>query len=215
MSDSFRYDPPREPWLNILYKDRDIMVVDKPSGLLSVPGRIHSDSILERVRASCNAYAVHRLDMDTSGLLLIALRRKAERNLQEQFRKRMVKKRYVALVVGSMSLDSGEIRAPLSRCSGTPPRSIVDFENGREAMTGYKVLQRLESRTRVMLFPKTGRSHQLRVHLCSLGHPIVGDRFYGQHGLVQKERLMLHAAYLSFLHPYHQKRQEFSIPAPF
>ena len=208
MSQSFVYNPPKEPWLNILYKDRDFLVVDKPSGLLSVPGRIHKDSILSRVLdREERAYAVHRLDMDTSGLLVVALRRKAEKALMEEFRLRRVQKEYVAIVSGEMSQSKGLISAPLSRGSGSPPRSVVDWENGKEAHTEYQVVGGTDSKTRVHLFPKTGRSHQLRVHLLHLGHPILGDRFYFPES--QEKRLMLHARRLTFAHPYHGKKMHF------
>ena len=214
MSDSFVYSPPKEPWLNILYQDRDLLVVDKPSGLLSVPGRIHNDSVLSRVLAQEErAYAVHRLDMDTSGLLLIALRRKAEKALMEEFRLRRVYKEYVAIVSGEMQQNKGVISAPLSRCSGNPPRSVVDWENGKAAETEYEVIRSSTVRTSVRLFPKTGRSHQLRVHLLHLGHPIIGDRFYFPE--CKEERLMLHAQRLIFDHPYHGRKMDFASPIPF
>ena len=214
MSDSFVYNPPKKPWLNILYQDRDLLVVDKPSGLLSVPGRIHRDSVLSRVLAQEErAYAVHRLDMDTSGLLLIALRRKAEKALMEEFRLRRVHKEYVAIVSGEIQQIKGDISAPLSRCSGSPPRSIVDWENGKAAQTEYEVILSSTARTSVRLFPKTGRSHQLRVHLLHLGHPIIGDRFYFPES--KEERLMLHAQRLIFDHPYHGRKMDFVSPIPF
>ncbi|MAA79639.1 MAG: RNA pseudouridine synthase [Deltaproteobacteria bacterium] len=208
MSDSFIYNPPKEPWLSILYQDKDFLVVDKPSGLLSVPGRIHKDSVLSRVlEIEERAYAVHRLDMDTSGLLVIALRRKAEKALMEEFRLRRVQKEYVAIVSGTLSQIRGVISAPLSRCLGSPPRSEIDWENGKAAYTEYKVLHQSDTKAYVQLFPKTGRSHQLRVHLLHLGHPILGDRFYFPES--QEKRLMLHAKRLIFAHPYHGKRMEF------
>ena len=208
MFDSFVYNPPKEPRLSILYQDRDFLVVDKPSGLLSVPGRVHKDSILSRIlEREERAYAVHRLDMDTSGLMVVALRRKAEKALMEEFRLRRVQKEYVALVGGVLSQSRGSISVPLSRCSGTPPRSVVDWENGKEAHTEYHVLRQSDTRSCVQLFPKTGRSHQLRVHLLHLGHPILGDRFYFPES--QEKRLMLHAKRLIFAHPYHGKKMDF------
>lgn len=213
MSDSFVYNPPKSP-LNIIYQDRDFLIVDKPSGLLSVPGRIHKDSVLSRIlEQEEKAYAVHRLDMDTSGLLVIALRRKAEKALMEEFRLRRVQKEYAALVSGHLSQSSGEIVAPLSRCLGTPPRSMVDWENGKDAKTIYRVIGKESSNTRVRLFPQTGRSHQLRIHLLYLGHPILGDRFYFPESL--ETRLMLHAKKLVFAHPYHKKNMTFVSKVPF
>jgi tRNA pseudouridine32 synthase/23S rRNA pseudouridine746 synthase len=188
--------------------------VDKPSGLLSVPGKEHRDSVLARVLAQeKQAYAVHRLDMDTSGLMLIALRRKAERALMEEFRVRRVYKQYIALVEGHMQKESGEIDVPLSRCVGSPPRSVVDWEHGKSAKTTYKVLGYEGTYTRVLLVPMTGRSHQLRVHLLHIGYPIVGDRFY--HPTWCGKRLMLHAQQLRFAHPYHKRECDFTWDVPF
>ncbi len=215
MSDDFAYTPPTEPWLTVVHEDRDMVVIDKPSGLLSVPGRVHADSALSRVAGDeRRAYAVHRLDMDTSGLLVIALRRKAERALQQQFRERSVDKRYTAVVCGVVPDDAGEIDLPLSRLSTHPPRSVVDCAAGRPARTMYRVLTRQSDRTVLLLTPKTGRSHQLRVHLAHLGHPIVGDRFYGglQH---PNQRLHLHAQRLSVDHPFDGRRMHFESPVPF
>lgn len=214
MSDNFVYKPPTDPWLDIVYRDRDVLIVNKPSGLLSVPGRQHRDSVLVRVLEQEEyAYAVHRLDMDTSGLLVIALRRKAERALMEEFRLRRVHKEYTALVDGVFGEESGVISAPLSRCSGLPPRSIVDWEHGKDARTEYQVLNTLEDCTRLRLFPKTGRSHQLRVHMLHVGHPILGDRFYFPERAEQ--RLMLHAECIKFVHPYHKSRVRFYSESPF
>ena len=198
---AFQYSPPTGP-LRIVHEDRDMAVVDKPSGLLSVPGRVHADSVLSRLQERYpHVYAVHRLDMDTSGLLVVALRRKAERELQRQFRERLVGKAYLAVVRGVVAEGEGEIHLPLSRVPGQPPRSVVDHAAGRSALTRYRVLERLGERTRLALMPRTGRSHQLRVHLYAIGHPIVGDRFYGP-PTAPGQRLMLHAHTLSFLHPY-------------
>ncbi len=192
-----------------------MLILNKASGLLSVPGRYHSDSALERARAAqSQAYAVHRLDMDTSGLLIIALRRKAEKELQRQFRERLVQKRYIAVVDGQVGTQAGEISLPLIRCQGSPPRSRVDHEQGRSAQTEYRVLESGETHTRLALFPKTGRSHQLRIHLAAIGHPIVGDRFYGPDPQPQS-RLLLHAEFLSFAHPFSGAPCSFQIPPPF
>ena len=216
MKSSFVYNPPTEPWLSILYKDKDMLIVDKPSGLLSIPGKEHHDSVLTRVlHTEPHAYAVHRLDMDTSGLLIIALRKKAEKALMEAFRLRKVHKRYVALVDGILSTQEGEITAPLSRREGHPPRSFVDQQNGKEARTRYAVLNHEGECTRLELFPYTGRSHQLRVHLLHIGHPIVGDRFYNHTENEQEKRLMLHAQQVSFPHPYHGRDCFFESSVPF
>ena len=190
-------------------------MLDKPSGLLSVPGRYYSDSALKRAQMKfTNAYAVHRLDMDTSGLLLIALRRKSEKELHRQFRERSVEKRYIAIVQGRPPKDEGIIDVPLARQRGNPPRSHVDHSAGKPAVTHYKVLCSTPVGTKLALFPKTGRSHQLRVHLASIGLPIVGDRFYGPDP-TPASRLLLHAEFLSITHPYHNTPRSFQSPAPF
>ena len=201
----FVYQPPTEPWLDIVHRDRDIIVVNKPSGLLSVPGRLHCDSILSRLHAQEErCYAVHRIDMDTSGLQIEALRRAAERNLHQQFRERKVIKIYVALVEGRVAEREGHIDVPLRRQGGEPPRSMVDPISGKPAQTIFRVLHHFETQTLVLLKPQTGRSHQLRVHMRHLGHPIVGDRIY--HPSPQAgARLMLHAHQLQFEHPYSQE----------
>jgi len=201
MDTAFVYDPPTGP-LDIVHADRDMVVVNKPPGLLSVPGRFEPDCSLSRVQEKYGiAYAVHRLDMDTSGLLIIALRRKAEAALHLQFRERRVSKSYLAIVHGELETDQGLIDLPLLRQGGRPPLSIVDHDQGKPARTRYEVLSREGGRTRLRLHPETGRSHQLRVHLLSLGHPIVGDPFYGPED-TDEPRMLLHAATLGFGHPH-------------
>ena len=202
MDQDFIYSPPTDPWLTIVHRDRDLLVVDKQSGLLSIPGRIHPDSALSRVLGEVpRAYDVHRLDMDTSGLLMFALRRSAERELKRQFRDRQVHKTYKAVVWGRMDQPRGEIDLPLSRVSGPLPRSVVVRVSGRSGLSVFEVIDHADDRTVLRLRPKTGRSHQLRVHLAAVGHPIIGDRFYGtEHP--QSARLLLHAEQLQCLHPY-------------
>jgi len=146
---------------------------------------------------------VHRLDLDTSGLLLIATRRKAERALKAAFRERAVQKRYIARVAGHVREEDGVIELPLRREPGRP-RSVVDRERGRAARTRFRVCSRDDGSTLLELVPETGRSHQLRVHLASLGHPILGDRFYASPDVVAAApRLLLHAVELVFPHPFH------------
>lgn len=202
--DDWVYRPPDGPLL-VLHHDRDLVVIDKPSGLLSVPGRdpAHHDSALRRLQARFGAvYAVHRLDLDTSGVLAFATRRKAERALQQQFRDRGVRKRYDAWVWGEMADEQGEITLPLSRVAGAP-RSVVDHQAGRRAHTRWRVTARAPGATRLALTPETGRSHQLRVHLAASGHPILGDRFYAPpEAKGAAPRLQLHAEWLAFRHPY-------------
>ena len=211
------YSPPQGD-LPVVHHDRDLFVVDKPSGLLSVPGRdpAHHDSALERAekQSGQRLFAVHRLDMDTSGLLVFATRRKAERELFRQFRERLVTKRYLAWVAGNVAENEGVIDHPLSREQGRP-RSHVDA-NGRAARTRYVRLKRRDGASCLALHPETGRSHQLRVHCLALGHPILGDRFYAPSEVVAASpRLLLHAERLSLLHPWSGEPLALSSPCPF
>ncbi|MDM1544370.1 bifunctional tRNA pseudouridine(32) synthase/23S rRNA pseudouridine(746) synthase RluA [Ignatzschineria indica] len=217
----FYYNPPIEPWLSILYQDEEIMVVDKPAELLSVPGKgaeLH-DSIITRVHWEFpEAETVHRLDMSTSGILVIALTKVAERELKRQFRERETYKRYIADVFGIMEEDGGMIDLPLICDWERRPKQMVCFERGKEARTAYRVLFRnyQENFTRVSLNPLTGRSHQLRVHLLSLGHVILGDRFYAQgEALQQRSRLALHACELKLIHPTTKEALHFKVAPPF
>lgn len=213
------YSPPTSPWLDLIHVDRDIVVLNKPSGLLSVPGRDPStaDSALSRVlERHPTALIVHRLDMDTSGLLVLALRKKAEAALRDQFQRRTVAKEYIARVWGHLADDEGVIDLPL-RIEEGQPRSVVDLERGKPARTLYRVLSRdPDGTSRLSLIPVTGRSHQLRVHLLSLGHPILGDRFYAPEAALRAaDRLCLHAAAISIDHPYRGERSRFEAPAAF
>ena len=202
------YAPPPGP-LVLVYADRDLVVIDKPSGLLSVPGRGEDlqDSAWRRVQVDFpTALAGHRLDMDTSGLLIFALRRKAEAALRAQFQQHRVYKRYLARVWGRVEAEEGWVEQPLSHDPLRPPLSRLD-PLGRPARTCFQVLSRAAASTRVALLPETGRSHQLRLHMQSLGHPILGDRFYASgEALAAAPRLMLHAAALAFDHPYDGRR---------
>src|SRR5690554_5283034 len=179
----FQYQPPQTSWLSVLYQDNDILVLNKQAGLLTVPGKApeHYDSVIWRVqRALPTARIVHRLDMATSGLLLMALHKPAQGHLGKQFEQRLVDKRYEAVVYGHLANDRGEINLPL-RCDWpNRPKQMVDHETGKAAQTFYQVLERGSTWSRVALTPITGRSHQLRVHMLALGHPIQGDRLYGQ-----------------------------------
>lgn len=201
------YDPPTEPWLYILYQDEHIMVVNKPSGLLSVPGRApeHHDSIMARIQQQFpQAESVHRLDMATSGVMVVALNKQAERELKRQFREREPKKSYIARVWGHLEKDDGMIDLPLICDWPNRPKQKVCFETGKSAQTEYQVLSRdPDNSTRVLLTPITGRSHQLRVHMLSLGHPILGDRFYAHdEARAMADRLQLHAQELLITHPF-------------
>lgn len=213
------YAPPQEPYLDVLFADDQVLVVDKPAGLLSVPGKAeeHWDCLEYRVRQRFeDARIVHRLDMDTSGLMVLALTPDSHRNLGRQFEKRKTRKVYIARVWGTVEGEEGEIDLPL-RCDWpSRPKQMVCFEHGRAAQTGWQVIRRDERSTLVQLTPHTGRSHQLRVHMLSLGHAIVGDRFYAQgEALAASARLALHAAELSFIHPKTGEWMDFSSPCPF
>jgi tRNA pseudouridine32 synthase/23S rRNA pseudouridine746 synthase len=198
----------------ILHEDETLVVVDKPAGLLSVPGRTEPDCLEARLRAVWpEILTVHRLDMATSGVMVFARSKAALAHLGKQFERRMTKKRYVAEVEGLPSDDHGEIDAPL-RCDWpNRPLQMICREHGREAQTTWQVTRRGEGRARLDLTPLTGRSHQLRVHLASIGHPILGDEWYGRAG--SAPRLMLHAEELSFRHPKGGGWFTFRSPAPF
>lgn len=215
MTNAFVYSPPQLP-LAILYQDKDLLVVNKPSGILTNPGRgiALADSLLSRVQhAYPGALLVHRLDLSTSGVVVFALRRKAERELKRQFAERVVKKRYLAVVAGLLTNQEGNITLPLRADPLNPPTQQV-HPDGKAAETAYRVLQHCADavldRTLVELKPVTGRSHQLRVHMAALGHPILGDTFYAPAPIQQAApRLLLHAAELTLLQPYSQQSLTF------
>ncbi len=212
------YTPPLDPWLVVLHVDRDLVVIDKPAGLLSVPGRGPGleDSAATRVaRDYPGSFAAHRLDLDTSGVLVFALRRKAEAELHRQFRERQVDKTYVARVAGHPAEEAGTIDLPLLQEEGLP-RSRVDAA-GRAARTDWTVISRDPDGSALLeLHPRTGRPHQLRVHLLAIGHPIVGDRFYAPPEIVARSpRLLLHAASITLSHPYSRERLTIAAPVPF
>lgn len=200
------YAPPAGP-LKIVHQDEALIVLDKPSGLLSVPGRgpAHADSLASRVQAEFpDARVVHRLDMATSGLIVLARGAAMERALSIAFQQRQVKKLYVAVVAGQIAQDSGEIDLPLITDWPNRPRQKVDFELGKPSLTGFEVLARdaTGNTSRVALTPHTGRSHQLRVHLLAIGHPILGDDLYGDAASqTAAPRLLLHATRLAVPHP--------------
>ncbi|RYV03415.1 bifunctional tRNA pseudouridine(32) synthase/23S rRNA pseudouridine(746) synthase RluA [Shewanella sp. OPT22] len=215
----FVYNPPTVPWLDILYQDKDIIVVNKPSGLLSVPGRDpkHSDSIWTRVKMlHPNAQIVHRLDMATSGIMVVALRKKAESELKRQFRDRETQKIYYARVVGHIKQQSGEVNLPLICDWPNRPKQKVDHQVGKPSLTYFDVISYDPHSTLVKLTPITGRSHQLRVHMMAIGHPILGDGFYADTvGKRLRPRLNLHAQSLSIKQPYSQEELVFSTRIPF
>lgn len=190
----------------VLYQDKHIMVVNKPSGLLSVPGRApeNKDSVMTRVQNDFpTAESVHRLDMATSGVIVVALTKAAERELKRQFREREPKKTYIARVWGHLAQDEGLIDLPLICDWPNRPKQKVCYETGKSAQTEYQVISRDDDgSTRVKLSPITGRSHQLRVHMLAMGHPILGDGFYAHpEAKAMASRLQLHAQQLCITHP--------------
>ena len=215
MSDT--YAPPQIP-LGILNRDHQIIVINKPSGLLSVPGKgAHlADCLITRVQAAFpEALLVHRLDRDTSGVMVFALTHAAQRHLGLQFEKRGVRKSYVAVVAGEFAQRKGTVDLPLIVDWPNRPLQMVDHENGRQAVTDWWVLSSANGTTRLRLMPKTGRSHQLRVHMKEIGHPILGDTFYGDVGAHPADRLMLHAEELRFRHPDGGRGVSFRSKCPF
>ncbi|WP_372871397.1 bifunctional tRNA pseudouridine(32) synthase/23S rRNA pseudouridine(746) synthase RluA [Shewanella sp.] len=216
--DDFVYNPPTEPWLEILHQDRDIIVINKPSGLLSVPGRdpIHHDSAWSRIKTEHpNSQVVHRLDMATSGVMVYALRKSAEVELKRQFRDRETNKIYYARVAGHVRQNTS-VDLPLICDWPNRPRQKVDHAVGKPSLTHVEVVSYGKRSTLVKLTPITGRSHQLRVHMMALGHPILGDGFYAD-PLAKSlaDRLLLHAASLSFIHPYSGEPLTFTAKVPF
>ena len=214
------YNPPQEPWLDLVYRDDYIAVVNKPSGLLSVPGNQpqYYDSAMSRVKEKYGfCEPAHRLDMATSGILLFALSKAADRELKRQFREREPKKYYQALVWGHVEQDHGVVELPLICDWENRPRQKICFERGKRAVTFYDVLQRYPNNTtRVKLTPITGRSHQLRVHMLALGHPILGDKFYAHpQAKALSPRLCLHAESLQIQHPITGETMEFTAPVGF
>ena len=211
------YDPPQDP-LVILHEDAEVLLVDKPSGLLSVPGKGPelADCLLSRVQAAFpDALLVHRLDRDTSGVMIFALTPHAQRHLGLQFEKRMTRKTYVARVWGVPSELAGLVDLPLIVDWPNRPRQMVCHETGKPAQTEWKVIRREAQTARVRLMPKTGRSHQLRVHMLALGHPILGDPFYATGPARDYPRLMLHSEELRFKHPQGGRSIKVRAKAPF
>ena len=211
------YDPPNDP-LDILYEDSHIVVVNKPSGLLSVPGRGEhlADCLLSRVQGVFpEALLVHRLDRDTSGVMVFAMTAHAQRSLSMQFEKRTTKKTYIARVAGEVGEKTGTVDLPLIVDWPNRPLQKVCHDTGKPAVTDWRVLKSGGGETRMRLSPKTGRSHQLRVHMLAIGHVILGDPLYATGAALNHPRLMLHSEELRLNHPESGKGLSFRAKAPF
>jgi tRNA pseudouridine32 synthase/23S rRNA pseudouridine746 synthase len=189
----------------ILYEDDDLLLVRKPDLLLSIPGRhpLNKDCLITRLQQRYpSASIVHRLDLDTSGIMVIPLNKPTHAHLSRQFQQRQVRKTYHAVVFGEMEQDEGEVNLPIVCDWARRPRQMICHRHGRPALTRYEVLECGVDRSRVLLKPVTGRSHQLRIHMRELGHPILGcDMYAHSAALGMADRLMLHATTLEFTHP--------------
>lgn len=211
------YNPPDTP-LDILHDDHELLVVDKPEGLLSVPGKGEhlADCLLSRVQAAFpEARLVHRLDRDTSGVMIFGRTPHAQRHLGLQFEKRQTKKTYVARVHGRLEPKTGTVDLPLIVDWPNRPKQMVCHETGKAAVTDWRVQRYGDDETRVKLMPQTGRSHQLRVHMLAMGHPILGDPFYAEGPALEAPRMMLHAEELRVKHPDGGRSMSFRAKAPF
>lgn len=200
------YNPPAHTRLDILYKDTQLIIINKPPGLLSVPGRgiEKQDCLLSRVQADYpDALSVHRLDMPTSGIIIFALNKQTQRYLGIQFEKKQIKKQYIAVVQGELKEAKGRINQPLITDWHNRPKQKIDYSTGKPSITDYELISIDENGNSIVkLMPITGRSHQLRVHMLSIGHPILGDQLYATDLSDNAcERLLLHAEKISFIHP--------------
>ena len=211
------YDPPTDP-IEILHEDADMLAVVKPAGLLSVPGRGEelADCLISRLAVIFpNILLVHRLDRDTSGVMVFGLTPHAQRSLSMEFETRRAKKTYIARVWGKLEPREDTVDLPLTVDWPNRPRQMVCHENGRPAVTDWRVVSYGENETRVRLMPRTGRSHQLRVHMLSKGHVILGDPIYAEGKASAFPRLMLHSEELRINHPENGRGMRFRSAAPF
>ncbi len=214
---SYVYAPPQDPPV-ILHADEVLLVADKPAGLLSVPGKgaEKADCLIARLqRLYPRVLLVHRLDTDTSGLIVFARTSAAQVALAGQFERRETEKTYIARVAGQVQGESGTVDLPLTVDWPNRPRQHVNHETGRPAVTDWEVAERHPGETRMRLMPRTGRTHQLRVHMAALGHPILGDPLYADGPDREHPRLMLHAERLGFRHPATGQPAAYFSPAPF
>ena len=211
--------PHSQEEITLLYEDPDLLLVRKPDLLLSVPGRhpLNKDCLITRLQQRHpTASIVHRLDLDTSGIMVIPLNKPTHAHISRQFQQRRVRKSYHAIVFGIVELDCGEIDLPIARDWQNRPRQKICHERGKSALTHFTVLSREVDRTRLLLQPVTGRSHQLRIHRREIGHPILGcDMYAHEEALGMAGRLMLHASSLAFDHPTTGEWLQGSCPAPF
>jgi tRNA pseudouridine32 synthase/23S rRNA pseudouridine746 synthase len=213
----FTYAPPDAPPV-ILHEDHEMVFVDKPSGLLSVPGRGEdmADCMIARLREVFpEILLVHRLDLDTSGVMVFARSPHAQRNLGAQFEARKTRKTYIARVFGQVTERAGHVDLPLTVDWPNRPRQMVCHQTGRPAQTDWALIRHEEAGSRLRLSPVTGRSHQLRVHMLALGHPILGDPLYATGAAAAYPRLMLHAQSLRLHHPDGGRGVTVSAPVPF
>lgn len=207
---------------HLIYRDQDFMVIHKPAGLLSVPGKTEDlqDCAINRLlKEERRTLLIHRLDRDTSGILVFGLSKTGQKSISRQFQERQTSKTYQALVVGQLE-GEGTVDIPVIYDPTRPPLHIVDASHNKVALTHWQAIEHLEIQgqavTRVKLTPITGRAHQLRVHMQYLGHPIVGDTLYAdpEHQTIMP-RLCLHAEHLSFNHPVSEELMDFECPVPF
>jgi len=211
------YTPPDTP-LEILHEDHEILVANKPAGLLSVPGKGPdlADCLISRLEVAYpQVLLVHRLDRDTSGVMVFGLTPHAQRHLGLQFEKRQTRKTYLARVAGRLEPKTGTVDLPLIVDWPNRPLQKVDRETGKPAVTDWRVMKASDAESRVKLYPQTGRSHQLRVHMLALGHPILGDPLYAPDTEERYPRMMLHAEELRLRHPDGGTGMKFRVKAPF
>lgn len=227
--------PPPEPSVvqsenipfEIIYEDEDLLVVNKPAGMVMHPGAgvksgtlanalMHHSKALSGIGGVLRPGIVHRLDKDTSGIILVAKNDYVHRVLSKQFKQRKVERKYTALVKGVVELDNDQINLPIGRHPRDREKMSVEFADSKEAITKYKVLKRFADSTLLEITPITGRTHQIRVHMKALGHPIIGDTKYGRKDDSKTAaRQMLHARWIRFFHPTLKKYMEFSCEEPF
>jgi tRNA pseudouridine32 synthase/23S rRNA pseudouridine746 synthase len=223
------YNPPLDCGLDLIYCDESLLVANKPAGLLSVPGRglDKADSLTARIQKEFpDARSVHRLDMSTSGLMVFARGADMHQRLSCLFRERAVRKFYIAIVAGRIENNAGEVDLPLASDWPNRPRQKADFTIGKPSLTRYRLLENMKypashhgepglSASRIELEPVTGRTHQLRVHMAAIGHPVLGDELYGGNVVSSAKRLLLHARELSFVHPLSETLLTLTSESPF